>query len=62
MKIKNRYELASHAIFNDLPKWKQEALKEDRINKNFESGVMQEFAYKVNELVESNKEIFVTTE
>lgn len=63
MKInKNRYELASHAVFNKLPPWKQKAIKDDRINKNFDSHVMQEFAYQVNELVESEKEILTTTE
>lgn len=62
MKTKNRIELASHAVFNKLPKWKQEAIKEDRQTKNYDSRVMQEFAYDVSKLVESDQEIFVTTE
>ena len=62
MKTKNRIELASHAVFNKLPKWKQEALKDDRQNKNYDSRVMQEFAHEVSVLVENNQEIFLTTE
>lgn len=62
MKTKNRFELASHVVFNKLPKWKQEALKDDRQNKNYNSQVMQEFAHEVSVLVENNQEIFVTTE
>jgi hypothetical protein len=57
-----RYELASTFLLSKLPHWKREAVKEDRVNKNLDSRIMQEFAKSVVELAESDKEIFTTTE
>lgn len=60
-KIKNRYELASIAVLQKLPYWKQEAVKDDVKNRN-DSRVMDEYAAEVVKLAESDAEIFVTTE
>lgn len=60
MKTKNRYELASHFVFSKLPHWKQEAIKDDRKNGNYDSRVMDEFASEVTKLADSDAEIFVT--
>jgi len=62
MKTKNRYELASHSVFSKFPYWKQEAIKDDRRDRNFNSRVMEEYASEVAKLADSDQEIFVTTE
>jgi len=58
--LRNRYELASHSIFNKLPAWKQSAIKIDRQTGNFNSHVMNEYAKQVENLVNDNTEIFLT--
>jgi len=45
-------------VLNSLPSWKREAIKEDRINGNFDSQIMNEFARKVVTLVEQEKTKF----
>lgn len=61
-KDKQRYELATTFLLSKLPNWKRAAVKDDLVNKKFDTRVMDEFAKSVVELAESDKEIFVTTE
>lgn len=45
-------------VLNSLPSWKREAIKEDRINGNFDSRIMNEFVHEVVMLVEQEKTKF----
>jgi len=58
MKDSAKYKQASEMVLNSLPSWKREAIKEDRINGNFDSQIMNEFARKVVTLVEQEKTKF----
>jgi len=53
-----KYKQASEMVLNSLPSWKREAIKEDRINGNFDSRIMNEFVHEVVTLVEQEKTKF----
>lgn len=53
-----KYKQASEMVLNSLPSWKREAIKEDRINGNFDSRIMNEFVHEVVMLVEQEKTKF----
>lgn len=55
-----RYKKASEVVLSKFPYWKREAVKDDLLNKNFDSRVMDEFAKEVVAIAE--QEILSTTE
>ena len=48
----NRYQKASEVVLSKFPHWKREAVKDDLLNKNFNSRVMDEFAKEVVTIAE----------
>lgn len=55
----DRYKLAEQIVWNRLAKWKQTAIKEDRV-KNPQSRHLSDFAKEIINLAESNEELIVT--
>ena len=55
-----RYKKASEVVLSKFPYWKREAVKDDLLNKNFNSRVMDEFAKEVASIAEH--EIISTAE
>lgn len=55
-----RYKKASEVVLSKFPYWKREAVKDDLLNKNFDSRVMDEFAKEVVAIAE--QEILSTAE
>ena len=47
-----RYQKASEVVLSKFPYWKREAVKDDLLNKNFNSRVMDEFAKEVVTIAE----------
>jgi hypothetical protein len=54
-----RYKVAEQIVWNRLAKWKQTAIKEDRIAKP-DSRHLSEFAKEVVKLAESDEELVTT--
>lgn len=58
--VAKRYELAYEKIFNDLPFWKKDVVKNK--NTNIEDRVIQEFLSAVADLAESDQPINIQSE
>jgi hypothetical protein len=50
----NRYELAYHKVFNDLPAWKQKEITDLKAAKDFDNRHLSEFVQQVIEMAESS--------